>query len=148
MPFQPKPLTLGNFVATTAKTFALAVVCFLVLAVAAVKLNEGSPRPKSPANTQTPSNAEPIHAGLPEPTEAETELKVGSRTVRIGETADDTFAVLNDYEVGQAIISNDPQIPGGLIVAHTYEVDHHSYIVMFRLTEGDGPYRVASITKR
>lgn len=73
-------------------------------------------------------------------------LNIHGRVLRVGMTADDAFDILRkDEEAGPPATMPDPNVDGGLIVVHSYNVGGELLSVEFEKQDQDGPYTIVGI---
>jgi len=72
-------------------------------------------------------------------------LKVRGKTIRIGDTADQVFAVLKKSEMVNQTVEKDPNNPNSLLVVKNYEVKGKKFTIYFARVQEPGPYKIIKI---
>jgi hypothetical protein len=115
----------------------------------AVALGAGWDRLKPPATAQRTATARatplPVSEAVAPPEQA-TSVRVRTKTIRVGDSADDISKTLEPADSRKTDVGLDPTHPGSLLVTHHYEIEGQSFSLTFARSHDPGPYRLVSIT--
>jgi hypothetical protein len=72
-------------------------------------------------------------------------IKVRGKTIGIGDTADQVFAVLKNGDMVNQTVEKDLDNPNSLLVIKNYQIKGRKFTLYFARVHDPGPYKVTKI---
>src|SRR5262245_34153397 len=132
--------------ATPTRTMKRLNPAAVMLGIALAAGCDGLMPPATPPTTATARATRPPVSEAVAPLEQATSIRVRTKTIRVGDSADEIFKTLEPADSGKTDVALDPTHPGSLVVTHHYQIEGQTFSLTFARDYDAGPYRLVRIT--